>query len=121
MIKYILLSFIAFFSSNALATPESISVRSYINTEFEAMFEIKVFEYPKIILDCQSFFHQLVIYETIEGSLKKKNSYTLDFRECYQAHEFLYQSQMSKTPACLTISNEDMSISLSDKDIDHCK
>jgi len=121
MIKSILLIFILFLSSNVLAAPESISVRSYLDTEFDAMFEIKVFEYPKIILDCQSFFHQLIVYETIEGSLQKKDSYTLDFSECYQAHEFLYQSQMSKIPVCLTIAQEDMSISLSNKDMDHCK
>ncbi|OUR96232.1 hypothetical protein A9Q84_07695 [Halobacteriovorax marinus] len=121
MVKHMLLSLILCFSTNIFAAPEFLSVRSYVDTEFESMFEIKVFEYPKIILDCQSFFHQLVIYETIEGSLQRKDSYTLDFSECYQAHEFLYQSQMSKEPVCLMITQEDMSIGLSNKDSDHCK
>lgn len=108
-------------SSNSHSSTEGISVRSYLKTEFDSMFEIKVFEYPKIILDCQSFFNQLVVYENTSSKLNEKQIYHLSFEECYRAHEFLYDSQVEKTPVCLKLDKSYMTIELSAKSLQDCK
>ncbi|PIK13822.1 hypothetical protein [Halobacteriovorax sp. JY17] len=108
-------------SSNILAKSESLPVHSYIDTEFEAMFELKVFEYPKIILDCQSFFHQLVVYKDISAGDEVKRSFHLDFEQCYAAHEFLYQSQDERRPVCLTLDFDEGAIAFSNAPIEECK
>ena len=110
---------LAFISNNSLSY-EGLSVRSYIKTDFDSMFEIKVFEYPKVILDCQSFFNQLVVYENTSSKINEKQIYHLSFEECYQAHEFLYESQIDKTPICLKLDNSYMTIELTNKSSQEC-
>ena len=108
-------------SGNIFAKGESTPVRSYLDTEFEAMFELKVFKYPKVILDCQSFFHQLVVYKDTTPEKEVKRSFHLDFEQCYKAHEFLYQSQDNGVPVCLTLDFDEGEISLSNESVDTCK
>ncbi|WP_127716630.1 hypothetical protein [Halobacteriovorax sp. HLS] len=115
------LLFVLILSSNSFAKTESISVRSYLRTEFDSMFEIKVFEYPKVILDCQSFFNQLVVYENTTVAVKEKIIYPLSFEDCFNAHEFLFNSQNEKTPVCLTLDKEYSTVTLSNKDSINCK
>lgn len=119
--KKMILLFLAFLSTNAIAQTESLSVRSYLKTEFDSMFEIKVFEYPKVILDCQSFFNQLVVYENTSVKVKEKIIYPLSFEDCYNAHEFLFNSQHEKSPVCLTLNKTYSTITLSNKDSKDCK
>jgi hypothetical protein len=121
MKKIYLVLVIAILSTNLYAKSESIPVRSYLDTEFEAMFELKVFEYPKIILDCQSFFHQLVVYKDTAKGKEIKRNFHLDFEQCYRAHEFLYQSQDEKKPVCLSLDYDLGVISLSNASMKNCK
>lgn len=110
-----------FLSYNAFAKSQSLSVRSYVDTDFEAMFELKVLEYPKVILDCQSFFHQLVVYEDTSPDNEIKQSFHLDFEECYRAHEFLYMSQDERKPVCLTLNHNEGEIYFSNAPSEECK
>ena len=110
---------IVFISKNTFCF-EGLSVRSYVKTEFDSMFEIKVFEYPKIILDCQSFFNQLVVYEKTSSTTNERQIYNLSFEECYQAHDFLYVSQVSQTPICLKLDNLNKTIELTEKSSKDC-
>lgn len=121
MKKIYLAIIMVFLSTNALAKSESLPVRSYLNTEFEAMFELKVLEYPKIILDCQSFFHQLVVYKDIAQDNEVKRIFHLDFDQCYQAHEFMIESEMIQEPVCLGLDFDYGEISLSNKSAEECK
>ena len=111
---------LSFISSNGYSFEEGLSVRSYLKTEFDSMFEIKVFEYPKIILDCQSFFNQLVVYENTSSKINEKQIYHLSFEECYRAHEFLYESQIEKSPVCLRLDKSYMTIELTNKSLEDC-
>jgi hypothetical protein len=120
MRKLILSIVLALISSNIYSSYEGLSVRSYLKTEFDSMFEIKVFEYPKVILDCQSFFNQLVVYENTSSKINEKQIYHLSFEECYQAHEFLYDSQMEKTPVCLKLDKTYKTIELTNKSTLDC-
>ncbi len=120
MNKNILL-FALFLSGNVFAQTENISVRSYLKTEFDSMFELKVFEYPRVILDCQSFFNQLVVYENTSVKVKERIIYPLSFEDCYNAHEFLFNSQNEKSPVCLTLDKTYSTITLSNKDSSDCK
>jgi hypothetical protein len=93
-----------------------MNVRSYVRTDFDSMFEIKVLEYPKIILDCQSFFNQLVVYK---GS--GKDIFHLTAEECYQTHLFLYESQLNKESTCLSLNKDSKQVELSNKPPIDCK
>ncbi|GEM_PF-4543398 len=110
-----------FMSCTTYAKSESLSVRSYLDTEFDAMFELKVLEYPKVILDCQSFFHQLVVYKDTSVDNEIKQSFHLDFEECYRAHEFLYMSQDERRPVCMTLDFNEGEIYFSNSPTEECK
>ncbi|ATH08943.1 hypothetical protein BIY24_13600 [Halobacteriovorax marinus] len=107
-------------STSISAKTQALSVRSYLDTEFDAMFELKVLEYPKIILDCQSFFHQLVVYRNNSQS-GEKTTFHLDFSQCYEAHEFLSQSQIDRKPICLKLDFDYGEIGLSNEPQEYCK
>ncbi|WP_372651171.1 hypothetical protein [Halobacteriovorax sp.] len=110
-----------FISCTTFAKSESLAVKNYIDTDFDAMFEIKVLQYPKVILDCQSFFHQLVVYKDTSIDNEIKQSFHLDFEECYQAHEFLYMSQDKSKPVCLTLDFNQGEIFFSNSPEEECK
>lgn len=114
MIKAILLLIVLITSSTSFA--KKMNVRSYVQTEFDSMFEIKVLEYPKVILDCQSFFNQLVIYNE-----NKREIYHLSSNECYNSHIFLYESQQKKKSVCLSLDKDLRQIDLSNKGPLDCK
>ncbi len=103
-------------SSKSYSSSQKMKVRSYLQTDFDSMYEIKVFEYSKIILDCQSFFNQLVLFENNE-----KIIFHLSSEKCYQSHVFLYESQQKKLPTCLSLNKDLKEIELTNNDSINCK
>jgi hypothetical protein len=104
------------FSITATSASEQyfVSVDDFIDTEFEAMFEIKSAEHEKVILDCQSFFAGINIYNQ-SGILYNQ---TMDHGQCYELTSFIKTSMQQNRPVCIEIDSKGNSLIVSRKEKD---
>ncbi len=93
-----------------------MKVESMQDTSFDYMFEIKVKEYPRVVLDCQSFIMGMSFYydDYLERSIY------LPEEDCQAVHQFIGERMESKTPVCMELNADENSLLFSEKDQD-CK
>jgi len=101
MKQILLLFFLCFLSYQGAQASEQyfIPVDDYVQTDFERMFEIKSTEQHKVILDCQSFFAGLNIYNE-QGLAYNHN---IDHGQCFEIHNFLQDSAENSLPVCIEV------------------
>jgi len=114
--KWVMVILIAYFSLQSAYAENTVKmkVESIQDTSFDYMFEIKVKEYPRVVLDCQSFIMGMNFYY---DDYLERNIYLAE-EDCQSIHQFISERMENQTPVCMELDPFENSLFFSEKDQD---
>lgn len=104
-------------ASEVMRTP----VDNYFRTENDFMFEVQTSDFPRVILDCQSFINNFSFYKNESGSYKAQYEITLDNYQCYSIDRHIVNQIEEKTPICIEFDVKENSLFFSSKSASECQ
>lgn len=83
-----------------------------------AAFEIKSSKYEKIVLDCQSFVHNMSFYVNKKVTREIR---MVNYNDCESVYDFINQSLQDKKAVCMEIEKKSSTVNLSNDEAADCQ
>jgi len=96
---------------------ERMTMKDYLPTEFDEMFEIKTDLYKKVILDCQGFFKGVYFYRQDKIS----HQIYMEEEDCKDLNQYLVDAKNQHQAICFELDAEEKILEITDKSVSECK
>lgn len=83
-----------------------------------ASFKILTPKYEKVILDCQSFIHNMSFFEHTKVVREIR---MVSYNDCGDVYDFIEQSMVDKKPICMEVEEEGNTLNLSNDSAVDCQ